>query len=78
MAGIDSIFKDSNCYFKMLSIHYLSVNKIIFQQFSTIFKDKGTIKGIYNIYKSIFLDQLSLYILEDLTKVKAVHNNFYN
>ena len=59
-------------------MHYLSINKTTFQQFGAIFKDKGTIKGIYSVYKSIFLDQLSLYILEDPTKARAIYNDFYN
>ena len=50
----------------------------MFQQFGAIFKDKGTIKGIYSVHKSIFLDQLGLYILEDPTKARAVYNDFYN
>ena len=76
--SVNTIFRDSNRYPKILSIYYLPINKTIFQQFSAIFKDKDTIKGIYSVYKSIFLDQLSLYILEDPTKARAIHNNFYN
>jgi len=59
-------------------MHCLFVNKTTFWQFSAIFKDKGTIKGIYSVHKSIFLDQLSLYALEDPTKARAICNNFYN
>ena len=60
IASITSVFKDSNYYSKMLSIHCLNIKKTKFQQFRAIFKNKGTIKGIYSIYKSIFLNQLSL------------------
>ena len=59
-------------------MYCLNVKKTKFQQFRTIFKDKGTIKGIYSIHKSIFLDQLSLQVLEDPTKAEAVYNDFYN
>jgi len=59
-------------------MHYLPMNKTTFWQFSAIFKDKGTIKGIYSIYKSIFLDQLGLYALEDPTKARAIYNDFCN
>ena len=62
----------------MPSIYYLSINKTTFQQFGAIFKDEGTIKGTYSVYKSIFLDQLSLYTPEDPTKARAIRNNFYN
>jgi len=56
IAGINSVFRDSNCYPKMLSMYYLNINQTKFWQFRAIFKDKGTIKGTYGVYKSIFLD----------------------
>ena len=59
-------------------MHYLNINQTKFQQFRAIFKDKGTIKGTYRVYKSIFLDQLSLYILKDPTEARPIYNNFYN
>ena len=62
----------------MLSIYCLPVNKTMFCQFGAIFKDKGTIEGIYSVYKSIFLDQPGLYTPEDPTKARAVHNDFHN
>ena len=62
----------------MLSVHCLPVNKTMFWQFGAIFEDEGTIKGIYSVHKSIFLDQLGLYTLEDLTKARAIRDNFHN
>jgi hypothetical protein len=62
----------------MLSIHCLNMRKTKFWQFGAIFKDKGTIEGIYSVHKSIFLDQLSLQVLKDPTKAEAVYNDFYN
>ena len=59
-------------------MYCLNINQTKFWQFGAIFKDKGTIKGTYGVYKSIFLDQLSLYILEDPIKARAIYNNFYN
>jgi len=50
----------------------------MFWQFGAIFEDEGTIKGIYSVHKSIFLDQLGLYTLEDLTKARAIRDNFHN
>ena len=50
----------------------------MFWQFGAIFKDEGTIKGIYSVHKSIFLDQLGLYIPKDPTKARAVCNDFCN
>jgi len=54
--GVNTVFRDSNYYPKMPHMYCLSVNKTTFWQFGAIFKDKGTIKGIYSVYKSIFLD----------------------
>jgi len=54
--SVNTVFRDSNRYPKMPSIYCLPVNKTTFWQFGAIFKDKGTIKGIYSVYKSIFLD----------------------
>jgi len=76
--GVNTIFRDSNRYPKMLSMHCLSINKTMFWQFGAIFKDEGTIKGIYSVHKSIFLDQLGLYTLENPTKARAVYNDFHN
>ena len=78
IASINSIFRDSNCYPKMLSIYYLNINQTKFQQFRAIFKDKGTIKGTYGIHKSIFLNQLSLQVPKDPTKARPIYNNFCN
>ena len=55
-ASVNTVFRDSNRYPKMLSIYCLTVNKTKFWQFRAIFKDEGTIKGTYSIHKSIFLD----------------------
>ncbi|XTI87951.1 hypothetical protein V2W45_1235884, partial [Cenococcum geophilum] len=55
-ASITFIFRDSNRYPKMLSMYCLNINQTKFWQFRAIFKDKGTIKGTYGVYKSIFLD----------------------
>ena len=55
-ASIDFIFRDSDYYPKMLSMHCLNINQTKFWQFRAIFKDKGIIKGTYGVYKSIFLD----------------------
>jgi len=76
--SVNTVFRDSDCYPKMPHMHYLPVNKTTFWQFGAIFKDKGTIKGTYGVYKSIFLDQLGLYILEDPTEARAVRNDFRN
>jgi len=76
--GVNTVFRDSNRYPKMPSMHCLPINKTTFWQFGAIFKDKGTIKGIYSDHKSIFLDQLGLYALEDPIKARAVRNDFYN
>jgi len=76
--GVNTIFRDSDRYPKMLSVHCLPVNKTIFWQFSAIFKDEGTIKGTYSVHKSIFLDQLGLYAPEDPTKARAIYNDFHN
>jgi len=56
IAGINSIFRDSNRYPKIPSMYCLNINQTKFWQFGAIFKDKGTIKGTYSVYKSIFLD----------------------
>jgi len=75
-ASVNTVFRDSDRYPKMLSMYCLTVNKTKFWQFGAIFKDKGTIKGIYSVHKSIFLDQLGLQALKDPTKAEAVRNNF--
>ena len=54
--SINTVFRDSNRYPKMLNMYCLPVNKTMFWQFGAIFKNKGIIKGIYSVYKSIFLD----------------------
>ena len=59
-------------------MYYLNINQTKFWQFKAIFKDKGTIKGTYSVYKSIYLNQLSLQALKDPTKARPVYNNFYN
>jgi len=56
IAGVNTVFRDSDRYPKIPSIYCLTVNKTKFWQFGAIFKDEGTIKGIYSVYKSIFLD----------------------
>ena len=62
----------------MPSMHCLNINQTKFWKFGAIFKDKSTIKGTYRVYKNIFLDQLSLYTLEDLTEARPICNNFHN
>ena len=59
-------------------MYCLNINQTKFQQFRAIFEDKGTIKGTYSVYKSIFLDQLGLYIPEDPTQARPVYNDFRN
>ena len=76
--GVNTVFRNSDCYFKMPSMHCLPVNKTTFWQFGIIFEDKSTIKGIYGVHKSIFLDQFGLHALKDPTKARAICNNFCN
>ena len=59
-------------------MYCLNMNQTKFQQFGAIFKDKDIIKGTYSVYKSIYLDQLGLQVLEDSNKARPVYNNFYN
>ena len=77
-AGIDFVFRDNNCYFKMPSMHCLNINQTKFWQFGAIFKNKGTIEGTYGVHKSIFLDQLSLHAPENPTEAGPIYNNFHN
>ena len=65
LTSIERIFKDSNLFPQMLSIRYISNKKTRYQQFSTIIEDEGTIQGTYSVYKSIFLNQLSLQTLDN-------------
>ena len=46
-------------------MYCLNINQTKFWQFGAIFEDEGTIKGTYSVYKSIYLNQFGLQVLED-------------